>query len=410
MDYAQDFEIKKGVIAGGGGTASTFGGEFTLTVTIGQPTSGTASDGDFTMHGGFWGSGAAGVQAVEIQTVSVGNPGNAGEGSGESYGGWGPDRICGAVDYVYNIGTFEVTAGQYTEFLNAVAATDTYGLYNERMNVDSGLSNAEYGCNIERFTGNGTVGAPYAYRVEANWADRPVNYVSWGDAARFANWLHNGQPTGAQDLTTTEDGSYYLNGAITDGELIAIVREDDATWVIPSEDEWYKAAYHKNDGPTGNYFGYPTSTDSVPSNDLNDSDPGNNANFYDSGFTIGSPYYRTVVGDFENSESPYGTFDQGGNVWEWNEAILYASPRGVRGGTFGISRYSLHAADRDGRDNPTSEPYDIGFRVAEVPVLDFNGDGNVDLYDFGLFQADFGGDVDLHYFAWFQENFTGPLP
>jgi formylglycine-generating enzyme required for sulfatase activity len=43
--------------------------------------------------------------------------------------------------------------------------------------------------------------------VVADWADRPVNYVSWGDAARFANWLHNGQPSGAQDLTTTEEGA-----------------------------------------------------------------------------------------------------------------------------------------------------------------------------------------------------------
>ena len=40
------------------------------------------------------------------------------------------DRICGSVGYNYNIGKYEVTAGQYTEFLNAVARTDTYGLYN----------------------------------------------------------------------------------------------------------------------------------------------------------------------------------------------------------------------------------------------------------------------------------------
>ncbi len=54
LDYAQDFEMKKEVIAGGGEKASTFGGEFTLTGTISQPASGTASDGGFTMCGGFW--------------------------------------------------------------------------------------------------------------------------------------------------------------------------------------------------------------------------------------------------------------------------------------------------------------------------------------------------------------------
>ena len=65
----------------------------------------------------------------------MGNPGNTGELSGDGVwpGGNGPDAIVGAVDYVYEIGKYEVTAGQYTEFLNAVAATDTYGLYNTDM-------------------------------------------------------------------------------------------------------------------------------------------------------------------------------------------------------------------------------------------------------------------------------------
>jgi len=73
---------------------------------------------------------------------------------------------------------------------------------------------------------------------------------------------------------------------------------------------------------TGNYFDYPTSSDAVPSNDVISPDPGNNANFYQDGYTIGSPYYRTEAGEFENSDSPYGTFDQGGNVYEWNEAVI----------------------------------------------------------------------------------------
>jgi formylglycine-generating enzyme required for sulfatase activity len=308
---------------------------------------------------------------VVIETVHVGNPGNVGELSG----GGEQARICGAVAYTYNIAKYEVTAGQYCEFLNAVAATDTYGLYDSSM-----WSNSYYGCKIQRTGASGS----YKYSVAADWANRPVNYISWGDAARFANWLHNGQPTGVQDLTTTEDGSYFLNGATTNAALMAVGRKwADATWVIPTEDEWYKAAYHKNDGVTGNYWNYPTSSDSPPgyvkdSGNLSGTgtpfveggtDPGNYATYNGDGGTegIGSPYYRTVVGEWENSASPYGTFDQGGNVREWNEAVVYGVYRGVRGGSFRYYGYLLHASHRDYVYDPPYEGSGFGFRVALVP-------------------------------------------
>ncbi|MHC4063105.1 MAG: formylglycine-generating enzyme family protein [Planctomycetota bacterium] len=294
---------------------------------------------------------------VVIVTAPVGNPGNADDTHGDGYGG---------VAYTYNIGKYEVTAGQYTEFLNAVAATDTYGLYNTNMDSTS------QGCQI---TQNGTSGS-YTYDfsgrpsgTEADWADRPVNYVSWGDAARFANWLHNGQPTGPQDLTTTEDGSYFLNGATSHAALMLITREPDATWVIPSEDEWYKAAYHYNNGVTGNYWDYPTKSDTTPTSEA---PPGTDmtdgsANYYGSGYAIGGPYWRTEVGayDAKPSDSPYGTFDQGGNVWEWNEAVI-GTNRGLRGGSFDYWDDLLHASDRYG-SGPTIETYSLGFRVSEVP-------------------------------------------
>jgi formylglycine-generating enzyme required for sulfatase activity len=240
------------------------------------------------------------------------------------------------------------------------------------------------GCGIER---SGIPGS-YTYDVSPDWATRPVNYVSWGDAARFANWLHNGQPTGLQDSSTTEDGSYFLNGAITHAALLAVTRKPGATWVIPSEDEWYKAAYHKNDpGPRGgNYWDYPTSSDSPPGY-VNDNgylsgtgtpftaggtDPGNYATYDGDGGAdgIASPYYRTDVGEWENSASAYGTFDQGGNVWEWNEALL-GTPgqllRGLRGGAFDNDGNYLHAAVRCACNYPPIGNNVIGFRVAEVP-------------------------------------------
>ena len=268
--------------------------------------------------------------SVAMETVVVGSTGNTGEWSGVSCGGQGPDRLCGAVNYYYSMGKYEVTTLQYAEFLNAVAKTDSYGLYNLEM-----WSN-DRGCKIQRTGLSGS----YSYNVAGDWANRPVNYVSWGDIARFANWMHNGQGSG-----DTETGSYNLNGALTDTELMAVQRDPNATWVIPSEDEWYKAAYHKNNGATGEYFDYPTSSDTAPSNDVEDPDPGNSATFYNSGgdYTIGEPYYRTEVGEHENSPSPYGTFDQGGNIFEWNETIIDGS-RVVRGGSWGNLRipFSLH--------------------------------------------------------------------
>jgi hypothetical protein len=127
----------------------------------------------------------SGAQAVVIDWVTVGNAGNAADSTG--YGG---------VSDEYQISTYEVTAGQYTEFLNAVAATDTYGLYNASMWSDT------QGCKIQRSGSSSS----YSYSVAADRADRPVNYVGWYDTLRFSNWLHNGQ--GAGD---TEDGAYDMS-------------------------------------------------------------------------------------------------------------------------------------------------------------------------------------------------------
>jgi formylglycine-generating enzyme required for sulfatase activity len=303
---------------------------------------------------------AGAVQAaITIDTVTVGDPGNTADTHGAGYG---------AVAYAYNIGKYEVTAGQYTAFLSAVGGSDTYALYNTNM------SNTDSGSGITR-SGGGTVGNPYTYSLATAFTNRPVNYVSWGDAARFANWLHNGQPTGDQGLTTTEDGAYYLNGATTDVQLLAVSRKAGATWAITSEDEWYKAAYYKGGGTNEGYWDYPTGSDTAPGQDMTDAS-GNNANCYTApyAYPIDSGKYTTVAGEFENSDSPYGTFDQGGNVWEWNEAVMY-SYRGVRGGSFswgdigcgiGLNLHAEYRLNYSSTDWPDENDF-VGFRVSEVP-------------------------------------------
>jgi formylglycine-generating enzyme len=299
---------------------------------------------------------------LNMETVPVGDPGNVGELSGGSAGDV-PARICGSVGYTYNIGKYEVTAAQYTEFLNAVAKTDPYGLY------DTGMDSAAsaYACNIERSGSSGS----YTYSVASEYANRPVNHVSHWDACRFANWLHNGQPTGAQGPTTTERGAYTLGGYNgTDGRTIQ--RDANWKWALTSEDEWYKAAYYKGGSTNAGYWDYPTRSNAAPGQDMADGS-GNNANYSNSyGYPIDSgKYFTTVVGEFQNSVSPYGTFDQGGNVYERNESVLSGSGRGLRGGCYGTAWGTLFASYRYLMDpsytTPTWEAYWIGFRVVQVP-------------------------------------------
>ncbi len=291
-----------------------------------------------------------------MTTVPVGDPSNAPDTRYETPG-------YGAVDYTYAIGKCEVTNEQYAEFLNCVATVGDPGvLYNTNMgggwNDIGGISRS----------GTGTEGDPWVYAADQNCGNRPVNYVSWYDVLRFANWLHNGQPAGLQDDSTTEDGAYDMS--LGSG----VFRKPGATWVVPSEDEWYKAAYYKGGGTDAGYWNYPTQSDTPPTPE---SPPGTDmvngsANYDDPLYNYVDPTcYTTEVGayDAKPSDSAYGTFDQGGNVWEWNEAWVSDFERGVRGGAFhgssGGDYLDLHAADR-GRLPPAFEGFDVGFRVAWI--------------------------------------------
>jgi formylglycine-generating enzyme len=301
------------------------------------------------------------ARAVTIDLTPVGNPGNAGELSGVGAGGHGNNMICGAVGYDYGIGKYEVTAGQYTEFLNAKAKSDPYGLYTSYMDT----SFSQYGCGIVRSGSDGH----YSYTVSADRANRPVNEVTYWNACRFVNWLSNGQGNG-----DTETGTYTLNGyRDEDGRNIA--RNPGSKWFLPTENEWYKAAYYDpNKAGGGGYWDYPTGTNTVPSNTLSNPDPGTNANFTYKDinttiYTLGAPYWYTEVGAFGNSASAYGTFDQGGNVAEWTESVAIESEsadRMLRGGSYWQLSLAMRACERD-QSGPIYHNCLWGFRVASVP-------------------------------------------
>ena len=288
-----------------------------------------------------------GSSLKSLEWVSVGDRDNAKDGTG-----------YGAVGYDYRIGKYEVTNAQYAEFLSAVATkSDPKGLYNTET---AGGWN-----DIGGITRGGLAGS-YSYTVRTNRGDRPVNYVSWYDTLRFANWLHNGQPTGEQGSSTTEDGAYDMSLGSS------VVRKPDALVFLPSEDEWYKAAYYKGGGTNAGYWDYPTRSNTIPTaeapvgTDLVNGSA--NSNYNDGGY-VDSTYYTTEVGAYtaKPSDSPYGTFDQGGNVWEWNETLIDA-PRGMRGGGFTTIDFDgyLLASSRY-HYLPSSEVMNSGFRVASIP-------------------------------------------
>jgi formylglycine-generating enzyme required for sulfatase activity len=300
-------------------------------------------------------------QAISIDVVPVGDAGNPNDSTG--YGG---------VSYGYAIGKYEVTLQQYTGFLNAVGAYDTRSLYHPNMALST------KGAIIR----SGAEGS-YSYAVIGD-GNLPVTYVSWWDAARFTNWLQNGQPTGLQTIGITETGAYYLASGSSGTDFVA--KDPAAQFWIPSENEWYKAAYYQpaaGGGDADGYWLYPTQSNTKP-NSRNGStlDP-NSANMIsndglDNGFNGGfavtnspipddSQDYRTPVGAFTQADSYYGTFDQGGNVWEWNDAYMGLWGRGRRGGTWGSwEGDGLMATDRPYAFY-SSEFDGLGFRVATVP-------------------------------------------
>lgn len=309
------------------------------------------------------------ASAVTLETVPVGNPGNVPP--------LAQPLAYGAVEYAYRIAKYEVTNAEYVDFLNAVdpAGANKLALYSTSMSTD-----ALGGINFNNGAANGL-----KYQITADRARNPVVFVSFYDALRFTNWLHNGQGNG-----DTESGAYtLLGGTPRPSNFQSITRNSGAKWWLPSYNEFYKAAYHRNDGTTKNYWEYPFSSNTIPTSDQPPGSdaplPANTGNFfqndnlangYNDGYAVtGSPSspssgstqnYLTNVGAYPLSKSPYGAFDQGGNASEWyeQENTSFAS---VAGGNWGLGTAYFRAGYTGSLSSPLTEGNGAGFRVAARP-------------------------------------------
>ena len=250
------------------------------------------------------------VQGINIDFVAIGDAGNAGDTRDEA-----SPSGAGSVAYGYSIGKYEITNGQWDTFVSAAGAP----------------------------TGNATA----AYNTSASWTgtDVPTNEVSWYEAAQFCNYLTTGDKS---------QGAYQWSGNDTNpGDFTGIDRDSaisthGTVYVIPTEDEWYKAAYYTGSG----YSTYANGTDTAPVAGVDTN--------YDS---FGGQPWEVGDGTIEQN----GTFDMLGNVFEWNETPI-GSNLGIRGGSFGniYGDLYLRSSYRD-LYYPSGDQHYIGFRVASVP-------------------------------------------
>jgi formylglycine-generating enzyme required for sulfatase activity len=263
---------------------------------------------------------AAVVQAAPPTTVAVDNPGNPADSTG-----------YGAVAYEYRIGKFEVTNEEYCAFLNGAAKTDSYELYDGRMGDPYG--------GILRSGESGS----FTYSVKDGMAQKPVNFVTWLSCVRYANWLTNGEGSG-----DTESGSYTIKwGQVTPPNHATLAAGKPMKWALATENEWYKAAYfdaEKSGGP--GYWPYAMKGGSAPECNLNTDSP-------------------TDAGKFKSSPSPCGTFDQNGNVWEYNENMS-GDKVGLRGGSFYMNDKDVYLLATTRYDVFGAKWPNYGFRVVAL--------------------------------------------
>lgn len=267
----------------------------------------------------------SGANTFTIDFVTVGAAGNADDTTGK-----------GAVAYDFRIGMFEVSQGMVTKANNAGSL---------------GITQTSSGAN------------------------QPATNVSWNEAARFVNWLNtsNGYNRAYKFALEPGDAGYNPNANLelwmgSDAGYNALnpFRNSDAFYFLPSEDEWYKAAFYNGSGMS--YFDYTTSSDTVPDGIDFNGDTNFEAVFND-GFAQPTPNDIFNAG---SAASPWGTFGQGGNVYERVETAkdrVNDTPGEQRlywGGYWTQPVITLGTGGFGGNTVDDSDS-NVGFRVASIP-------------------------------------------
>lgn len=247
-----------------------------------------------------------GANQFTIDFVNIYNAGNAGDSTG-----------YGAVSYNYSIGKYEITNSQWDAFVSAAGVPIG--------NPSDAYDRSAY------YTG----------------AQLPTNSVSWYESIQFCNYLTSGNKS---------EGAYLFSGDKADaGDFLGIDRDSAVStygtvYVLPTQDEWYKAAYYKPDD--SGYSLYANGQSTIAEAD-------NGWNYY--GGSYSEPWNVST-----GTEEQNGTFDMMGNVSEWTETISISSFRGIRGGSISNNGNELSSANWYNY-SPADEVGTLGFRVASVP-------------------------------------------
>ncbi len=287
--------------------------------------------------------------AITLDLVGIGQAGNTGFFS----------NGLGGVSYLYALNRTEMTNGQYVDFLNAVGASNPNGIYNASMGSDANGG----------ITQSGSSGS-FTYAVKAGtnsqgvaFANVPVNFVDWFDAARFSNWLSNGESTNPALLET---GSYTLANA-TSGPLVS--RNPGAGYFLPTIDEWVKAGFNNGGLTNISYTTYATNSNTKPVSNVVTPTTANTASY--GGGALGSNGPLSV-GSYTNSASFWGLYEMMGNIAEITETqnAGNSSQWVAMSGSFSTSNVGLdqfNLASLPSVYSATTGAAQIGFRIAAVP-------------------------------------------